>query len=331
LWAERTSHQFSTEEHEMKLRQLGTDGPSVSAVGYGAMVLSPGVYGQVDDEESLRTLQAALDAGITFLDTARLYGEGHNEELVGRAIAGRRDQVVLATKGGLTGSPPGLKVDGSPDALRADLEASLRALGTDHVDLYYLHTPDPRVPIEASVAAMADFVAEGKVRRLGVSNADLDQLRRAHATHPISASQDQYSLFYRLPEQEGRVELLRELGIALVAYSPLGNGMLAGARPGTEAGDMRSWMRRFQGAEADRVAGLGATFRGIAEREQVSPATLALAWLLAVQPHVVPIPGTRRVVNLTTNVAAADLDLTADLLDELDRSFPVEAAMQPMF
>jgi hypothetical protein len=186
----------------MKLRQLGADGPRVSAVGYGAMVLSPGVYGGVDDEESVRTLHFALDAGITFLDTARLYGAGHNEELVGRAIAGRREQVVLATKGGLTGTPPELKVDGSPAGLRADLEASLRALDTDHVDLYYLHTPDPVVPVEESIAAMADFVTEGKVRYLGVSNFDLDQLRRAQAIHPITASQDQYSLFYRVPEQQ---------------------------------------------------------------------------------------------------------------------------------
>ena len=315
----------------MKLRQLGTDGPQVSAVGYGAMVVSPGVYGEVDDAESLRTLRSALDAGTTFLDTARLYGEGHNEQLVGRAIAGRRDQVVLATKGGLTGVPPQLRVDGSPAGLRADLEASLRALDTDHVDLYYLHTPDPQVPVEESIAAMAGFVAEGKVRHLGVSNCDLDQLRRAHATHPITASQDQYSLFYRLPEQEGRVDLLRELGIGLVAYSPLGNGVLAGARPGAEAGDMRGWMQRFQGTEGDRLAGLSARFRAVAEREDVPPAALALAWLLTVHPHVVPIPGTRRVGNLTTNLGAADLELTPGLLDELDRSFPVDAAMQPMF
>ena len=315
----------------MKLRQLGADGPQVPAVGYGAMVLSPGVYGEVDDRESLRTLQFALDAGVTFLDTARLYGEGHNERLVGQAIAGRREQVVLATKGGLTGAPPQLTVDASPAALRADLEASLRALNTDYIDLYYLHTPDPRVPIEESVATMAGFVTEGKVRHLGVSNCDLDQLRRAHATHPITASQDQYSLFYRLPEQQGRVDLLSELGIGLVAYSPLGNGVLAGARPGAEAGDMRGWMPRFQGAEADRLADLGARFRAIAEREHVAPAALALAWLLTAHPHVVPIPGTRRTGNLTTNLAAADLELTAELLDELDRSFPVDAAMQPMF
>lgn len=315
----------------MKLRQLGADGPRVSAVGYGAMVLSPGVYGGVDDEESVRTLHFALDAGITFLDTARLYGAGHNEELVGRAIAGRREQVVLATKGGLTGTPPELKVDGSPAGLRADLEASLRALDTDHVDLYYLHTPDPVVPVEESIAAMADFVTEGKVRYLGVSNFDLDQLRRAQAIHPITASQDQYSLFYRVPEQQGRVELLHELGIALVAYSPLGNGVLAGARPGAEAGDMRSWMPRFQGAEGDRLAGLSARFGAVAEREHVAPAALALAWLLNRHPHVVPIPGTRRTGNLTTNLAAADLELTPELLDELDRTFPVDAGMQPMF
>lgn len=315
----------------MKLRHLGADGPEVSAVGFGAMVLSPGVYGTVDDQDSIHTLQAALDTGVTFVDTARLYGAGHNERLVGRALAGRRDEVRVATKGGLTGTPPQLHVDGSPAALRANLEDSLRDLNTDHVDLYYLHTPDPVVPVEDSIGAMAEFVTQGKVRQLGVSNFDLDQIRRAHAVHRIAVSQDQYSLFYRLPERDGRLRLLDELGIAMVAYSPLGNGVLAGAKLGAEAGDMRGWMSRFQGSEGERVATLSSRFRAIAEREHLAPATLALAWLLTTQPRTIPIPGTRRARNVAANIAAADIELGTDLLGELDRTFGVEAAMHPMF
>jgi aryl-alcohol dehydrogenase-like predicted oxidoreductase len=312
-------------------RLLGTGGPAVSPIGYGAMVLSPGIYGQVDDTDSISTLRAVLDAGITLIDTARLYGDGHNERLVGRAIAGRRDEVTLATKGGLTGNPPQMALDGSPAALRRDVEASLTALGTDHIDLYYLHAPDPNVPVEDSIGAIASFVAEGKVRSIGVSNLDLDRLRRAHAVHPVAASQDQYSLLYRVPDQENRVATLRKLGIALVAYSPLANGALAGARPGTEPGDMRSWMARFAGENGQRVAELSAEFARIATREQLSPATLALAWLLAQGDHVIPIPGTRRAANLKTGLDAAVLTLEPGLIAELDATFPASGSIAAMF
>jgi aryl-alcohol dehydrogenase-like predicted oxidoreductase len=315
----------------MKQRTLGRDGLTVSAIGYGAMVLSPGIYGSVDDAESVKTLHAALDHGITLIDTARLYGNGHNEALVGRAIAGRRDQVVLATKGGLTGIPPQVYCDASPAGLRGNLDASLRALGTDYVDLYYLHAPDPEVAIEDSIAEMARFVAEGKVRHLGVSNVDQDQLRRAHIVHPITACQDQYSLLYRHPEQEGRIAALRELSMALVAYSPLANGMLAGATPGVERGDMRSWMTRFTGEEGKRVAALVSRFKMIAARERLAPATLALAWLLAQGNDIVPIPGTRRATNLQASLDAVETTLSDDLLAELDGIFPAAVSMTVRF
>ncbi|MEE8600089.1 aldo/keto reductase [Euzebya tangerina] len=315
----------------MEHRTLGTNGPAVSAIGYGAMVLSPDIYGQVDDDDSIRTLHAAIERGVTLIDTARLYGDGHNEALIGRALDGRRDGVILATKGGLTGNPPDIQVDGSPAGLRRDLEASLTALGVDHIDLYYLHAPDPDVDVESSYGTMATFVQDGTVRHLGVSNMALEDIRRCHAMHPISASQDQYSLLWREPEDDGRLDLLDELGIALVAYSPLANGILAGAKPGVEAGDMRSWMPRFAGDAGSRVAQVADAFTDIAAREGVHPATLALAWLLHQRPNLVPIAGTRKVANLDNNVAAVDLDLSADLLAELDRTFSPEESIAPMF
>lgn len=312
----------------MNQRRLGKNGPSVSAIGYGAMVLSPGIYGSVNDEASLRTLHYALDHGLNFIDTARLYGNGHNEELVGRAIRGRRERVVLATKGGITGAPPRVNLDGSPAGLRANLEDSLRALGTDYVDVYYLHTPDPRVPVEESIGAMAQFVQEGKVRYLGVSNFSLEQVRKAHAVHPIQASQDQYSLFYRQPEEEGRVRLLKELGIALVAYSPLGQGMLGGGVKGSfQPGDFRAYSPRFQGDNLERIQQLAGQFQAIAKEAKVKPATLALAWLLHQGEHIVPIPGTRSIENLESNLAAADLELDAALLGKLSQTFPLAVSM----
>ena len=315
----------------MKQRTLGTAGPAVSAVGFGAMVLSPGIYGTVDDTDSIRTLHAVIERGVTLIDTARLYGDGHNEALIGRALAGHRDQVVLATKGGITGNPPAIAVDGTPAGLRRDLEASLTALDVDHIDLYYLHAPDPDVAVEDSIGAMASFVAEGKVRHLGVSNMNLDQIRRAHATHPVAASQDQYSLLYRQPETEGRLALVAELGISMVAYSPLANGILAGAKPGTEPGDMRSWMPRFAGDEGQRLAALADQFETIAARQHLHPATLALAWLLAQNPNIIPIAGTRRIANLHTNIAAVDVDLSFEVVAELDAAFGPGVSMAPMF
>lgn len=309
----------------MRQIRLGKDGPQVSALGYGAMVLSPGVFGEVNDESSEATLRYALDHGVTLIDTAYAYGGGHNEQLVGRVLRGRREGVVLATKGGFTFGPPG--IDGRPEALRQNLETSLRRLGVEHIDLYYLHTPDPKVPLEESIGEMAKFVAEGKVRYLGVSNLRLEQIRKAHAVHPIHASQDQYSLFYRRVEEEGRVSLLRELGITLVAYSPLGQGVLGGLPKSFEQDDFRASSPRFQGENMKRVQALGQEFRAIAAEAGITPATLALAWLLRQGDHVLPIPGTRSIENLKANLAAASLRLEPALVSRLDQAFPASASM----
>lgn len=312
----------------MKQRTLGKDGPRVSAIGFGAMVLSPGIYGEVDDQVSIATLQRGIDVGLTLIDTAFAYGGGHNEELIGRAVRGRRDQVVLATKGGLAFGASGPVFDGRPVALRANLETSLRRLGTTDVDVYYLHSADPNVPIEESIGEMARFVAEGKVRFLGVSNLPLEQVRRAHATHRLHASQDQYSLFYRRPDQEGRLAALRELGISLVAYSPLGQGVLGGAVPSRFAeGDFRAYAPRFQGEQLGKVQELGQRFRAIADEARLAPATLALAWLLHRAPDLVPIPGTRSPKNLEANLAAASIELEPALLERLDKTFTPDASM----
>jgi aryl-alcohol dehydrogenase-like predicted oxidoreductase len=312
-------------------RTLGASGPSVSAIGFGAMVLTPGIYGDVNDAESAATLNAAIDAGINFIDTARMYGNGANESLVGSAIAARRSEVVLATKGGITGNPPEIVLDGSPAALRANLEASLTALQTDYVDVYYLHSPDYKVPVEESYGAMAEFVKEGKVRHLGVSNFTVDQIRAVHSIHPISASQDQFSLLWRTPEQEGRVKLLKELGIALVAYSPLANGALAGAALTGGANDMRGHLPRFAGDEGVRIAALAQQFGALASGLSVTPAALALAWLLHQGDHIIPIPGSRKVKNLAANREAVSLQLSPETLRKLDGIFPPSASMLAMF
>jgi aryl-alcohol dehydrogenase-like predicted oxidoreductase len=316
----------------MNHRTLGKNGTQVSAIGYGAMVLSPGIYGQVDDAQSLQTLAYALDNGVNFIDTAHLYGfgTGHNEELVGKAIKNRRDKVVLATKGGLGMGSSGMVLDGSPATLHQHLETSLKLLGTDYIDLYYLHSPDPKIPVTESIGAMAGFVKEGKVRFLGISNFSLEQIRQAHATHPIHASQDQYSLFFRQPEEEGRVKLLKDLGISLVAYSPLGQGILGGAvKP--EQGDFRGNTARFQGEQLEHAQKLGEQFRAIATEANLNPASLALAWLLHQGEHIVPIPGTRSIKNLQTNIAAADLKLDAGLVKKLSDTFPASVSMIPFF
>ncbi|MGL4744492.1 MAG: aldo/keto reductase [Dermatophilaceae bacterium] len=316
----------------MRTTPLGHTGIEVSAVAFGTMALSPGVYGPAEEAESIATIHAALDAGVTFIDTARLYGGGTNEVLVGKALAGRRDEVTLATKGGLTTGADGqITPDGAPATLRRHLDASLAALEVESVDLYYLHSPDPSVPVAESVGAMAEFVAEGKVRFLGVSNCSVPQLREAAAVHPIAATQDQYSLLWRRPETEGRIAALDELGVTLVAWSPLGGGVLAGAVPGAEPGDMRSWMPRFAGAEGERVAGLSSQFRSVAARERIAPSTLALAWLSRHREPVVPLAGTRKVANIASIAAAADVDLSAELSAELDAMFPPEASMAPLF
>ncbi|HWF58430.1 MAG TPA: aldo/keto reductase [Candidatus Dormibacteraeota bacterium] len=291
----------------MQQRRLGRDGPMVSAIGLGAMSFA-GVYGSSEDADSVDTVIRALELGVTFIDTANVYGSGHSEEVVGRAIAGRRAEVVLATKFG-GGGGSGL---GSPEKVAPALEESLARLGTDYVDLYYLHRVDPATPIEETVGAMAELVGAGKVRYLGLSEAAPDTIRRGHATHPITALQTEYSLFSRDPE----IEILpttRELGIGFVAYSPLGRGLLTGRY--RSGGDLpeEDWRRsvpRFQGDNLERNGRIVARLEEIASAHGATVAQLALAWVLHQGDEIVPIPGTRRRQNLEANAAAADVVLS---------------------
>lgn len=301
----------------MQTRRLG--GLEVSALGLGCMGMSF-AYGPGDDQESIATIRRALDLGVTMLDTSDVYGPWKNEELVGRAIAGRRDDVVLATKFGQEitddGKPTG-RANGTPEYLRTAVEGSLRRLGLDHIDLYYQHRVDPTVPIEETVGALAELVAAGKVRHLGLSEAAPETIRRAHAVHPIAALQTEYSLFSRDPEDNDVLATVRELGIGFVAYSPLGRGFLSGAIRNVDAlpdGDFRRTAPRFQGENFAKNLTVVDKVRELAERKDISPAQLALAWVLAQGTDIVPIPGTKRRSYLETNVAAADVELTpADL------------------
>jgi aryl-alcohol dehydrogenase-like predicted oxidoreductase len=297
----------------MQQRQLGSNGPVVSAIGFGAMSFA-GVYGSSDDAESAATLARALELGVTLIDTANIYGAGHSEEIVGRGIAGRRASVVLATKFGLGAE------GGRPDKVAPALEESLARLGTDYVDLYYLHRVDTTVPIEETVGAMAALVAAGKVRHLGLSEAAPETIRRAHATHPIAALQTEYSLFTRDPE-EAVLPTTRELGIGFVAYSPLGRGLLTGRIRSTDDLPEQDWRRsvpRFQGDNLDSNARIVERLGEMAAAHGATVAQLALAWLLHQGDDIVPIPGTRRVANLEANVGAADVALTADELRQID-------------
>ena len=300
-----------------------------SKIGYGAMVLVDGMYGPADDAQSLATLRHALDAGATLIDTADAYGAGHNEELVGRAFAGRRDEIQLATKWGI--DPGGraihhhhaqeIRVDARPARARAALEASLRRLGTDTVDLWYLHFPDPDVPVEESVGAMAELVREGKARHLGLSNVTPDQLLTAHQVHPIAAVQAEYSLWTRDPERE-LLPALRELGTGFVAWSPLGAGFFAGVE--RIGDDFRTNHPRFNAANLAANRDRYAPLRGLAAELELTPAQLALAWLVA--QGAVPIPGTRTPAHLDENLAAADVVLDDDTLARIDELAPAGAA-----
>lgn len=309
---------------------LGTTASlDVSALGLGCMGMSE-FYGTPDEEAGIATIHRALELGVTFLDTADMYGPFVNERLVGKAIAGRRDQVQLATKFGNQRGEDGsfLGVNGSPDYVRSACDASLQRLGVDHIDLYYQHRVDKTVPIEETVGAMKELVEVGKVRFLGLSEASAATIRRAHAVHPITALQSEYSLFTRDLEDE-IIPTLRELGIGLVPYSPLGRGMLTGAigKDGLGAGDSRAAGRfpRFEGENLDANLALVGQVRSIAEDKGCTPGQLALAWVLAqgdAGVGVAPIPGTKRVRYLEENVGALDVTLTRDDLDALDKAVP---------
>ena len=311
----------------MQQRQLGTYGPMVSALGLGCMGMSE-FYGPSDDAESLRTLARALELGVSLFDTADTYGLGHNESLLGRFLdeggAARRRQAVVASKFGIVREAGTYerRIDNSPAYIRSACEASLRRLGVERIDLYYCHRRDPDVPIEEVVGAMAELVAEGKIGAIGLSEVSVETLRRAHAVHPVAAVQSEYSLWSREPEA-GMLAACAELGTAFVAYSPLGRAFLtATVDTGKLADDdFRKRNPRFSGEAEARNRQLVAALGELAAARGLSNAQLALAWLLNKAPHVIPIPGTRRITYLESNVSAADITLTADELAELDRLF----------
>ncbi len=313
----------------MRTRKLGS--LEVSALGLGCMGMSA-FYGPTDEEEAIATIHRALELGINFLDTAQLYGPLTNEELVGRAIKGRRDEYVIATKfarrmdKAIPGdmSTVGL-LDGSAEHVRSSIDGSLERLGTDHVDLYYQHRVDPKVPIEETVGAMAELVQQGKVRHLGLSEAAPETIRRAHAVHPITAVQTEYSLWTRDPEHTGVLATCRELGIGFVAYSPLGRGFLSGrftSPDELDVGDFRRSGPRFTGENLAANLKLAQKVAEIAEEKQITPAQLAIAWVLAQGEDIVPIPGTKRRTYLEQNAAAVDVRLTDEDLRRIDAELP---------
>jgi aryl-alcohol dehydrogenase-like predicted oxidoreductase len=329
-------------------RTLGARGPRVSAIGLGCMGMSE-FYGEADETESIATIHSALEEGVTLLDTADMYGPFTNEELVGRAIAGKRDRVFLATKCGIVrdrNDPTRRGFDGSPAYIKRSCEGSLKRLRVDAIDLYQLHRVDPATPIEESVGAMADLVKEGKIRHVGLSEAGVDTLRRAHRVHPITSLQTEYSLWSRDPE-DGVLAACAELGIGFLAYSPLGRGFLTGQIKSFDdlaADDFRRHSPRFQGENfkknldlVERISAIAASKTRSGERhdrqesreqenQPISPAELALAWVMASAPFIVPIPGTKRRKYLTQNLGAAFVSLTDTDLAAIEAAFPKDAA-----
>lgn len=312
----------------MKMRKLGRNGPEVSAVGLGCMGMSA-FYGGADEAQSIAVIHRALDLGVTLFDTAEMYGPHTNEVLLGKALKGRRDEAFIATKFGINRQPDGSAItDGSPANVRRAVEGSLSRLGVDHIDLYYQHRIDPNTPIEETVGAMAELVKEGKVRFLGLSEAAPATLRRAHAEHPITALQTEYSLWSRDPEDE-LLGVVRELGIGFVPYSPLGRGFLSGEIKSIDdlaPDDFRRTNPRFAGDNFQKNLDLVDAVGAIAADKGVTAAQLALAWVLAQGEDLVPIPGTRRISTLEQNAAAADIVLTPDDLARIEAVFPRGAA-----
>ncbi len=314
----------------MQQRYLGKSGLAVSEIGLGCMGMSE-FYGSADDRESIDTIHRAIDLGATFFDTADIYGPFKNEELVGKAIRGKRNQLVIATKFGNVRDPkdPTKRwIDGRPEYVRSACDASLSRLGIDTIDIYYQHRVDPKTPIEETVGAMAELVKAGKVRYLGLSEAGIETIRRAHRVHPIAALQTEYSLWSRDPE-EGLLAVCRELGIGFVAYSPLGRGFLTGqikSPEDFEPGDFRRSSPRFQGENFPKNLDLVRRVQEIAKTKGVSPAQLALAWVLSQGEDIVPIPGTKRRRYLEENLGAAEVRITREELSQIDAAFPRGAA-----
>jgi aryl-alcohol dehydrogenase-like predicted oxidoreductase len=325
----------------MKKRKLGSQGLEVSSIGYGAMVLE-GYYGSVEETEAIHTLQHALDIGMNFIDTSDAYGAGANERLLAKAIAGRRDDVIVATKFGIVFDPSEtgtafptnwdgniLTLNGRPDYIQRALDSSLKRLNIEAIDLWYAHYPDPSTPIEETVGAMAEAVKAGKVRYLGLSNVSGDQLRRAHTVHPITAVQNEYSLFQRLAEQD-ILPACKALGVGFVPWSPLGAGFLSnfasGQMEAVPEGDFRQRNPRFQGDNLQQNQDRFAPLRTMADELNATTAQLALAWLLHQGEQIVPIPGTRKPGRIDENAAAASIDLLPEQLAEIDRLFPVGLA-----